>query len=486
MFACTLVLTIKAQAKDELIVALNHYPPWQISDTESPEGIDIEIIEAIAKRLSLKVRYAKCPGPRCFAMMRDGYADIITGLFKTSERMAYMDYIEPAYTRSPPKVFYVKAEGGPSITSYEDLQKLNHIGVAAQTSYFPRFDTDKTLQKLEVVHTKQLLRLLNAGRIDTFVSTETQADYLIITEGFQGVFKKAAFSYGSDQQSYLALSKKSPHAAKIDLFNKIVQDMVRAGEIAKLEAGYFQALADKHAHSEKRDTIQAHKKPSALPLVTIYTESFPPYNMRAENGTITGEATQLVRQIMDKSGLKYDIKLGPWTRALRNATTTDNSLIYSIARVPARDQLFDWLVPLLQEQYYLIGRKNDRRILTPTTIANGQFTAICMTEDISCWLLRSAGFPEKSIIRFASAGGVTSAAAMMFSGRADFYPDTLYRYKHVFEGSSFDTDMVHPKVFLGQLDFYLAAGKHLNPIIREQVIEAYDLAVKTDGFRPLN
>ena len=242
-------LNIKAQAgqaAQEIVVALNHFPPWLIADKDKPEGIDVEIVEALASRLSLTVRYARCPGPRCLAMMRDGVADLITGLFKTPERQEYMDFIEPAYTISPPIVFYVKAQGGVRINAYEDLRSLGNIGMTAGTSYFRQFDTDGTLKKFEVVQTSQLLNLLDIGRIDTFLSNESQADYLIITEGFQGKITKAPLQYGMGEYSYLALSKKSPHIANINAFNRTIADMVSTGVIERLEATYFRRLSKTH------------------------------------------------------------------------------------------------------------------------------------------------------------------------------------------------------------------------------------------------
>lgn len=232
--------------------------------------------------------------------------------------------------------------------------------------------------------------------------------------------------------------------------------------------------------------LSSTAKLSATDKIVIYTENFPPYNFLDETGAVVGAATELVQQVMARSGLAYEIKLGPWTRAMRRAESHPNSLIYSMARTESRSAHFDWLVPIISESYYLIGRKDDLREISTAAITKGVFTAICMQSDISCPLLRAAGFPEKSLIRFSSVKGVTSAATMMLSGRADFYPDTLFRFHSLPETAGLDISGIEAKTLLGHLDFYLAASKKLNPVIKTKIRESYQALLKDGNYQPLD
>lgn len=220
--------------------------------------------------------------------------------------------------------------------------------------------------------------------------------------------------------------------------------------------------------------------------VTIYTEHFPPYSFANENGDIVGAMTKLVEQVMAETGLPYKIRVEPWSRVIRNAQIEKNSLLYSLVRTEARSKKFDWLVPLTHEEFYLIGYKSDKRSVTDTAIKAGDFSAVCMQDDISCALLRSAGFPAASLIQFSSLGGTGNAASLMMSGRADFYPGTRHRYKNVLRKVGLDADIVELKKLLGNVYLFLAAGKQVTPEIKQAVIQAYRSLQKQGRYTPVD
>ena len=88
---------------------------------------------------------------------------------------------------------------------------------------------------------------------------------------------------------------------------------------------------------------------AALPSkVDIYTEHFPPYQTKQQNGTIAGYATDIVRLIMWEAQLNYQIFMLPWSRAQRFAEQSRYALLYSLARTEAREQSYIWLTPLCE------------------------------------------------------------------------------------------------------------------------------------------
>ena len=238
-FALTTLKTVNAE---ELIVAIDHYPPWTIIDSKPYRGIDVDIIKLLAADLSITVKFVTCPFKRCLAMMENGQADFMPGLLKTSEREKYMAFIEPAYFDDPPKVFYINNASSKKIDNYEDLKTLT-IGVKRGASYFEKFDKDPQLNKFVVTEDIQLLKLLKIGRIDTFISTESLADYLIAKEGFGGEFIKAPFHYGLGDVSYLTLSKKSKFVKKKKMFQQAVKNAVDNDIYKKIANDFYKRVA---------------------------------------------------------------------------------------------------------------------------------------------------------------------------------------------------------------------------------------------------
>ncbi len=229
------LMTVKAE---ELIVALDDSPPWTIINKKPYRGIDVDIINMLAADLSLTVNFVTCPFKLCLALMESGDVDLMPGLLKTPAREKYMVFIKPAYFYDPPKIFYLNKENPKQIHRYEDLKDLT-IGVNRGVSYFEKFDNDKALKKFIVTKELQLLKLLKIGRIDTFISTESIADYLIATEGFLDNFIKAPFHYGNGDVSYLAISKKSAFLQKIDIFQKSVKKSVENNAYNNLADDFY-------------------------------------------------------------------------------------------------------------------------------------------------------------------------------------------------------------------------------------------------------
>jgi ABC-type amino acid transport substrate-binding protein len=94
---------------------------------------------------------------------------------------------------------------------------------------------------------------------------------------------------------------------------------------------------------------------SASEDLTAYTEEWRPFNFMSESREIDGFTTAIVRKIAGDLDTKTDIQLVPWSRALDLTQRNKNSLIYSIYRVPERENLFKWVGPIYQVDTMLWG-----------------------------------------------------------------------------------------------------------------------------------
>lgn len=94
--------------------------------------------------------------------------------------------------------------------------------------------------------------------------------------------------------------------------------------------------------------------------IEIVTENLPPYSYE-ENGKITGYSTEIVRAVMKEAGLSYRINIYPWARAYTMASTNPDTLIYSIGRIPKRENLFRWIGTIAPRRvyFYKLKKRND-------------------------------------------------------------------------------------------------------------------------------
>jgi len=215
--------------------------------------------------------------------------------------------------------------------------------------------------------------------------------------------------------------------------------------------------------------------------VVIYTENYPPYNFADKDGKVKGLNTVKVRQVMDRSGLSYDFVVLPWARALRQASTEKNALIFSIARIPEREEHFDWLVPLAPSNFYLFARSDDMRPVTAEALRKGLFTAACVSGDVTCDLIRSLGIPGDKLIILTDRG--TNDFRLVIAGRADLYMSDRNANARLRRMAGFDTKLTKPVFGIGdRAGFYLAAGAHVPADVRAKVRSAYLALVKAGEY----
>jgi polar amino acid transport system substrate-binding protein len=107
------------------------------------------------------------------------------------------------------------------------------------------------------------------------------------------------------------------------------------------------ALSPAHA-APVQPSLQATMQ---TPLQVV-TEELPPYNMTVD-GRLTGMSTEVVEAALKEAGLSAPIQSMPWARAYDLALHDDNVLIYSIARIPEREALFQWVGAIAPTTWYM-------------------------------------------------------------------------------------------------------------------------------------
>jgi polar amino acid transport system substrate-binding protein len=78
--------------------------------------------------------------------------------------------------------------------------------------------------------------------------------------------------------------------------------------------------------------------------ITLVTEHLPPYQIVNNNNyEISGFATEIVKEVLKRSQYQYTITAYSWVRSYNLAIKKPNTCIFSIARIPTREQLFSWI-----------------------------------------------------------------------------------------------------------------------------------------------
>lgn len=219
--------------------------------------------------------------------------------------------------------------------------------------------------------------------------------------------------------------------------------------------------------------------PAFAEPITVVTEEWPPYSY-LEEGKVKGVATDLVRAILDESGLEYTISLYPWARAYDMALNKKNILLYSTVRLPSRENLFHW-VPMdsLSANFYLYSPSD--RALKVKTLEQAKAYKIAVTrETASHHFLLSKGFEEgKNLILFNREKQISLMVGSVFR-EVDFSPRDAWYQAWWQIRSGYPHGYWVRSVFLFKKDLYMALSKQTELETVEAVRRAME-KLRKDG-----
>ncbi|MBL4906686.1 MAG: ABC transporter substrate-binding protein [Sneathiella sp.] len=191
-----------------------------------------------------------------------------------------------------------------------------------------------------------------------------------------------------------------------------------------------------------------------LPSLVVWAEDFKPFGYR-KNNEITGFSTDLVRGLIEESGIEVSQwYLAPWPRAYFEARTTPNSLLYSIVRKSDREEYFHWIGPISPRRIFLVKLRSRVDI---------QADSMNQKKDLIVGVKRGSVAEESLISRKIKTIGVIneySQFRMLLQGRTDLTAISDYSlYFNAKEtGVSLDTFEVI-EIIDESMDYYIALNR---------------------------
>ena len=131
-----------------------------------------------------------------------------------------------------------------------------------------------------------------------------------------------------------------------------------------------------------------------MPIMRLFTEQFPPYNMTSNSepfahsaDEITGLCSDLVKTIMKEAGVEYDMRLRNWSAGLSRATQKPNHGLFCMARNAERDKQFVMVGPLTSLRWTLFAAPGSNIKLSSLDDAKkytiGGYTGDAMTDKLT-------------------------------------------------------------------------------------------------------
>ena len=151
---------------------------------------------------------------------------------------------------------------------------------------------------------------------------------------------------------------------------------------------------------------------AAEEVLHLTTEQYAPFNFQSGED-IAGLGADQVKEIMRRSGIRYDMELLPWSRAIGLAREKPMTCVFTTAHTVDRNSHFKWVEPLLVERTLLI-RAAGSGVEPADVAAATAYRTGTQTGDYTVELLRNAGFTQIDLAR-----DLDLTLKKLLSGRVD-------------------------------------------------------------------
>lgn len=210
-------------------------PPEMVMDERMgvPSGPLVEVLEEAAKSLGYTVKWRSVPFTRSLEQLKTGETDIVPRLMVTEDRKLFVDFLGPIGVRPSFVEFLVRAGDEHRLKSYDDLKTLL-VGVKRGTAYFERFDSDRTIRRMESVDDENMARMFAFGRFDTMIVLDRPALEHMLKDQRIGNYAWADYKVPLALPIYFGMAKASRHAGSAKLLSDALKKMASSGRVAEI------------------------------------------------------------------------------------------------------------------------------------------------------------------------------------------------------------------------------------------------------------
>ena len=193
-------------------------------------------------------------------------------------------------------------------------------------------------------------------------------------------------------------------------------------------------------------------------IFRIFTEdNFQPFNYYNSEGKLEGVSVEIADKILSDARFKHTkVTELPWARAYHTVAHHRNTGLFSIYRIPVREELFEWVGPITSSKLVIIKRKD--------TQLENNYSVAAVRNSASFQTLEEKGYGPDRIL---SVNDSRLGLNLLNRGRADAWALTLTTAKRIIKESQLDFNDYEVLEVLNTRDIYFALNKQTDPKIKE-------------------
>jgi len=203
----------------------------------------------------------------------------------------------------------------------------------------------------------------------------------------------------------------------------------------------------------------------------IITEVYPPYNFVDKNNNVTGQSTEIVQAILEKTGTQANIEVMPLSQGLTLAEKGPGVVIYSLNRTPQRENLFKWVGPIGYYEQAFYAKKGSTVVVSQLEDAKKVTKIGVYKGDAGAQFLASQGFTnlDESLTDTEALKKLMDGTVQLWLGNKDGLAITAAQ-----AGVNSDDLVMMPTVVI-RADLYIAFSKD----IPDSTVKAWQGALDT-------
>ena len=216
----------------KLVMCTNaEFPPYEYKDGAEYKGIDIDIIDAIGKKLGYSIEVMDIAFDATLPAVMSGKADFaMSGMTVTEDRLENVDFTHTYQTA----IQAVVVSPDSDIKSIEDMygKKIGVIeGYTGDLYCTDDFGEDYVVRYPKTMDGFQALKV---GKVDAFVIDDQVAKEIVAQDG--GSFKVLDSAYAEEEY---AIAVKKGNAELLEKLNSAIDGMKASGELQQIIDKYI-------------------------------------------------------------------------------------------------------------------------------------------------------------------------------------------------------------------------------------------------------
>ncbi len=341
-----------------VIIAIDSdYPPLtSLGIDGSPQGLLVDIWREWGKTVGRTVHFKAATWKQTLEDVRNGEADIHSGLFKSDERAAWMDFSQPIQMIKTGLYTKLDSQVGASLAALHGKK----VGVVAGT-YQARLLEEKhpDIKLYKVAERADYLIALIGGKIDAIIDEVPTVDAVLARFSLSSAVIRRKELYANAVHAGVRKENK----ALLKLVNEGLNDIPRE-RLAAIEAQWIANPEDRfflekagvvRLSNEEREWIAAH------PVISIAaTPDWPPFEWQDENsGEHLGISADFMKLAAEKVGLRLMPEFGQWGPLVEKLKNKQIDVAPGLNQTPKRAAYLLFTKPFI-ESFSVIFTATDR------------------------------------------------------------------------------------------------------------------------------